>query len=104
MLDLFGNHIVGFPHETAHIIILFVLLYGLQIVILILYLVSRVVISVDKQLVNSHMERLQNSKHKRLVLDEDSLRWTPLVSSQSLMEEEKQTEHEVIISSPARSA
>ena len=76
---------------------LFVLLYDLQIVILILYLVSRVVISVDKQLVNGHMERLQNSKHKRLVLDEDSLRWTPLVSSQSLMEEEKQTEHEVII-------
>ena len=55
----------------------------------------RVVISVDKKLVSGHMERLQNSKHKRLVVDEDSLRWTPLVSSQSLMEEEKQTEHEV---------
>ena len=52
-------------------------------------------ILVDKKLVNDHMEKLNASKHKRLTVDEDSLRWTPLISSQVLMEEEKQTEKEV---------
>ena len=55
----------------------------------------RVVILVDKKLLTDHMEKLNTSKHKRLSLDEDSLRWTPLISSQALMEEEKQTENEV---------
>ena len=55
----------------------------------------RVVILVDKKLLSDHMEKLNTSKHKRLSLDEDSLRWTPLISSQALMEEEKQTENEV---------
>ena len=55
----------------------------------------RVVILKNKKLVNDHMEKLESSKHKRLGVDEEALRWTPLISSQVLMEEEKQTEKEV---------
>lgn len=50
---------------------------------------------VNRQLVNEHMEKLRSGKIKRLQLNPDALKWTPLVSSQSLLEEEKNTENEV---------
>lgn len=51
---------------------------------------------VNRQLVNEHMEKLQSGKIKRLQLNPDALKWTPLISSQSLLEEEKSTANEVI--------
>ena len=57
----------------------------------------RVVIMVNRQLVNEHMEKLQSGKIKRLSLNPDALKWTPLISSQSLLDEEKSTANEVIV-------
>lgn len=51
---------------------------------------------VNRRLVDEHMEKLRSGCIKRMELCPDALKWTPLVSSQSLLEEEKNTEDEVI--------
>lgn len=43
------------------------------------------------------MEKLEKFKEKRLDLDQDCLRWTPLVvSGTAVMEEEKEVKKEVV--------
>ncbi|XP_052765696.1 histone acetyltransferase KAT6A-like isoform X4 [Mya arenaria] len=56
---------------------------------------EKVVVMVNRPLVDDHMERLQSGRSRRLDLNPDALKWTPLISSQSLAEEEKNTENEV---------
>ncbi|XP_053392728.1 histone acetyltransferase KAT6B-like isoform X5 [Mercenaria mercenaria] len=62
---------------------------------MIIYQNEKVVIMVNRQLVNDHMEKLQSGKMKRLQLNPDALKWTPLISSQSLLDEEKSTANEL---------
>ncbi|XP_069123759.1 histone acetyltransferase KAT6B-like isoform X3 [Argopecten irradians] len=56
---------------------------------------SKIVIAVNKQLVKEHMERLEAKRHQRIELDPDSLRWTPLISSHCINEEERRAETEL---------
>ncbi|XP_052765679.1 histone acetyltransferase KAT6B-like isoform X2 [Mya arenaria] len=56
---------------------------------------EKVVVMVNRPLVDDHMERLQSGRSRRLDLNPDALKWTPLISSQSLAEEEKNTENEL---------
>jgi len=57
----------------------------------------RVVISVNRPMVEGHMEKLKTGSIKRLELSPDALKWTPLISSQCLLDEERSTEKEVSI-------
>lgn len=41
------------------------------------------------------MEKLEAKKHLRIELDQDSLRWTPLISNYAISEEERKAESEV---------
>ncbi|XP_052262830.1 histone acetyltransferase KAT6B-like isoform X5 [Dreissena polymorpha] len=54
---------------------------------------DKVVVMVNRPLVDNHMDKLRNSQ--RQDLNDDALKWTPLISSQCLLEEEKNTEKEV---------
>lgn len=56
---------------------------------------SRIVIAVNKELVKEHMEKLEAKKHLRIDLDQDCLRWTPLISNYVISEEERKAETEV---------
>lgn len=60
---------------------------------------KKIVIAVNKDLINEHMSKLETKKHLRIPLDPDSLRWTPLISSHVIVEEEKLAESEVSIPS-----
>lgn len=55
----------------------------------------RIVLAVNRKVIDEHMERLKAKQHQRIEIDEDSLRWTPLISTQMLSDEEKQAEKEV---------
>ena len=50
---------------------------------------------VNKTLVSAHMEKVTARKDQRIELDPECLRWTPLISSQTLMDEEHRAELEV---------
>lgn len=52
-------------------------------------------IAVNKELVKVHMEKLEAKKHLRIDLDQDCLRWTPLISNYVISEEERKAETEV---------
>lgn len=52
-------------------------------------------IAINKDLVKEHMEKLEAKKHLRIELDQDSLRWTPLISNYAISEEERKAESEV---------
>ncbi|XP_052262827.1 histone acetyltransferase KAT6A-like isoform X2 [Dreissena polymorpha] len=54
---------------------------------------DKVVVMVNRPLVDNHMDKLRNSQ--RQDLNDDALKWTPLISSQCLLEEEKNTEKEL---------
>lgn len=60
-----------------------------------MYVIDRIVIAVNKQLVSEHMERLAGKRHQRIELDAECLRWTPLISSHCINEEERRAETEV---------
>ena len=55
----------------------------------------RVVIVINRKVVDEHMEKIKSGRLKRLDVNPDALKWTPLVSSQNLQEEEKKAENEV---------
>lgn len=59
-------------------------------------LLSRVVLKIRTKVLWKHMEKLEKFKEKRLDLDQDSLRWTPLVvSGSAVLEEELEVKREV---------
>lgn len=49
----------------------------------------------NKKLINEHMQRMKAKLQRKLELDPDALRWTPLISNLTLIEEEKRVEKEV---------
>lgn len=55
----------------------------------------RIVISVNRKKIQEYMDKLKLKAHQRLELDAECLRWTPLISNQTLLEEEKRAEKEV---------
>lgn len=57
----------------------------------------RIVLAIDKELIDNYMAKLEAKKHLRLKLDPDCLRWTPLISNFNISEEEKKAEKEVRI-------
>lgn len=59
--------------------------------------VFRIVICVDKNLLKEHMDKLKAKQHERRKLDDEGLRWTPLISTNTLAEEEKKLEKEVSV-------
>ncbi len=66
-----------------------------------LYFLSyRIVIRIRKKVVKAHMEKmaLLEKKRKRLEVDPESLRWSPLiVTGSAILEEEKEAKREVRI-------
>lgn len=50
---------------------------------------------VDKPALQCHMEKLQSKMHLRLTLDEEALRWTPVLSSNTVEQEEAEAEMQV---------
>lgn len=52
-------------------------------------------IAVNKKLISDHMEKLAARQHQRIELDQECLRWTPLISSHVISEEERRAESEV---------
>ncbi|XP_071829678.1 uncharacterized protein [Apostichopus japonicus] len=57
---------------------------------------NRVVLKIRTKVLWKHMEKLEKFKEKRLDLDQDSLRWTPLVvSGSAVLEEELEVKREV---------
>ncbi|GAB1603151.1 histone acetyltransferase KAT7-like, partial [Argonauta hians] len=57
---------------------------------------ERVVILVNRKLIREHMQRLKTKLRHRIDVDPDYLRWTPLISTQLLLEEEKRAEKEFV--------
>ena len=56
---------------------------------------GKCVLAIDHNVINSYVAKMRDAKHPRLEVDEEYLRWTPLVSNSMLMEEEWKTEQEV---------
>ncbi len=56
---------------------------------------ARCVLRVDRTSVDDYMSRTAKRRAQRIELDPDCLRWTPVVSTQMLLEEERQAEAEV---------
>ena len=56
---------------------------------------GKCVLAIDHNVISNYVARVMESKHPRLEVDEEYLRWTPLVSNSMLMEEEWKTEQEV---------
>ncbi|XP_046367300.2 histone acetyltransferase KAT6B-like isoform X4 [Haliotis rufescens] len=56
---------------------------------------GKIVISVNRKKIQEYMDKLKLKAHQRLELDAECLRWTPLISNQTLLEEEKRAEKEV---------
>ncbi|XP_064627200.1 histone acetyltransferase KAT6A-like isoform X3 [Lineus longissimus] len=56
---------------------------------------GQIVICVDKNLLKEHMDKLKAKQHERRKLDDEGLRWTPLISTNTLAEEEKKLEKEL---------
>ncbi|XP_061174965.1 histone acetyltransferase KAT6B-like isoform X3 [Saccostrea echinata] len=74
------------PHDIAH---------SLQMLNMIAQKEEKIVIAVNKELVKEHMEKLEAKKHLRIELDQDCLRWTPLISNYVISEEERKAESEL---------
>ena len=56
---------------------------------------GKCVLAVDRNAIVEYITRISTSKCPRLAVDEESLRWTPLISNSMLLEEERKTEQEV---------
>ncbi|XP_062596711.1 histone acetyltransferase KAT6B-like isoform X4 [Saccostrea cucullata] len=74
------------PHDIAH---------SLEMLNMIAQKEDKIVIAVNKELVKEHMEKLEAKKHLRIELDQDCLRWTPLISNYVISEEERKAESEL---------
>lgn len=55
----------------------------------------RVVLALNKELIENYMAKLESKKHLRVEPDQECLRWTPLISNYNISEEEKKAEKEV---------
>ncbi|KAH6947504.1 hypothetical protein HPB50_019580 [Hyalomma asiaticum] len=49
---------------------------------------NRIVISIDKQMLSEHMAKVHSGKDRRIILDPECLRWTPLVTQPQFRDEE----------------
>lgn len=74
------------PHDIAH---------SLEMLNMVAQKDDKIVIAVNKDLVKEHMEKLEAKKHLRIDLDQDCLRWTPLISNYVISEEERKAETEL---------
>ncbi|XP_052686020.1 histone acetyltransferase KAT6B-like isoform X3 [Crassostrea angulata] len=74
------------PHDIAH---------SLEMLNMVAQKDDKIVIAVNKELVKVHMEKLEAKKHLRIDLDQDCLRWTPLISNYVISEEERKAETEL---------
>ncbi|KAK3090335.1 hypothetical protein FSP39_011013 [Pinctada imbricata] len=74
------------PHDIAH---------SLQLLNMVAKKEEKIVIAIDKDLINEHMTKLEGKKHLRIALDQDCLRWTPLISNYAISEEERKAENEL---------
>ncbi|XP_078316982.1 uncharacterized protein LOC111118300 isoform X4 [Crassostrea virginica] len=74
------------PHDIAH---------SLEMLNMVAQKDDKIVIAINKDLVKEHMEKLEAKKHLRIELDQDSLRWTPLISNYAISEEERKAESEL---------
>ena len=74
-------------------------LYVAIILVLNVFWNFRIVLAIDKELIDNYMAKLEAKKHLRLKLDPDCLRWTPLISNYNISEEEKKAEKEVVVCS-----
>lgn len=48
-----------------------------------------VIIAANTAVIASHMEKLQSASTQRIIIDEDCVRWTPVVSSHIISSPEK---------------
>ena len=61
-----------------------------------LYFMCRVVLRIRKKLIARHLTKLEQSKNKRIDLDNEALRWSPLaVTGLAILEEEREAKREV---------
>ncbi len=56
---------------------------------------AKCVLRVDRDAISAYMTRTEQRRLRRVTLDDECLRWTPVVSTQMLLEEERQAEAEV---------
>ena len=56
---------------------------------------GKCVLAIDHTVISNYLAKMNDMKSARLEVDEEYLRWTPLVSNSMLMEEEWKTEQEV---------
>ena len=56
---------------------------------------KKCVLKVNRKSVEEHMVKTEKRRALRIKLDAECLRWTPVVSSQMLLDEERQAEAEV---------
>ena len=54
------------------------------------------VLKIDRDAVDEYMVRTEKRRALRIELDAECLRWTPVVSNQMLLDEERQAEAEVL--------
>lgn len=55
------------------------------------------VLKIDRKAVDEYMVRTEKRRALRIELDSECLRWTPVVSTQMLLDEERQAEAEVCL-------
>ncbi len=58
---------------------------------------SKCVVKLRQKVVDEYMQKSERKRKLRIVVDEESLRWSPVISSQMLMDEERQATAEVRI-------
>ncbi|VDI64229.1 histone acetyltransferase MYST4 [Mytilus galloprovincialis] len=56
---------------------------------------GKVVLALNKELIENYMAKLESKKHLRVEPDQECLRWTPLISNYNISEEEKKAEKEL---------
>ncbi|XP_052068323.1 histone acetyltransferase KAT6B-like isoform X3 [Mytilus californianus] len=56
---------------------------------------GKVVLALNKELIDNYMAKLESKKHLRVEPDQECLRWTPLISNYNISEEEKKAEKEL---------
>ncbi|KAH8033847.1 hypothetical protein HPB51_016619 [Rhipicephalus microplus] len=55
---------------------------------------SCIVISIERKMLSEHMAKVQSGKDRRIILDPECLRWTPLVTQPQFRDEEPEEEEE----------
>ena len=59
------------------------------------FLTCRLVIRLDATTIKDQMDKIWSKRTESLKIDEDCLRWTPLISCHAVIEEERKAEIEV---------